>query len=59
MRKRMMMTQRQTLPVKKPTAREAAVPKRDDERAKEAVGSTQVERFDWRGEGVVGDNHTD
>ncbi len=55
----MMMTQQQTSPVKKPADRDSAVPKRDDDRAKEAVRSTPVERFDWRGEGVVGNNHTD
>jgi hypothetical protein len=54
----MMMTQQQTLPLKKPADRESAVPKRD-ERVEESAHGTPVERLDWRGEGVVGNNHTD
>jgi hypothetical protein len=53
----MMMTQ-QTSPLKKPTDRESAAPKRDD-RVEESAHNTPVERLDWRGEGVVGNNHTD
>lgn len=55
----MMMTQQQSLPVKKPTNCELATPKRDDDRVDASVRHTPVEPLEWRGEGVVGDNHTD
>ncbi len=46
-----------------PAARQAeqddrAEPKRAEPAAKR-FGESRVERLDWRGEGVVGDNHTD
>jgi hypothetical protein len=53
----MMMTHQQSSPLKKPTDREAAMPKRDDR--VEDSARKPVEQLDWRGEGVVGNNHTD
>ncbi len=34
-------------------------PKRGNERAEKPYGSSRIEPQDWRGEGVVGDIHTD
>lgn len=56
----MMTTQQQTLPLKnKPADNDQAMPKRDRDRAEKPVRSNRVEQLDWRGEGVVGNNHTD
>lgn len=32
---------------------------RKEDGNKQPIRKTRIERFDWRGEGVVGDNHTD
>jgi len=59
MGKRMTTTSEQISPAKKPVEDDGrAGPKRDHDRVRESLPS-RVEPFDWRGEGVVGNNHTD
>ncbi len=58
MGKRVMTTAQQASPSKKPAENGQAATKRDDHRTEKPVRS-RVERLDWRGEGVVGNNHTD
>jgi hypothetical protein len=58
MGKRMATTSEQISPAKKPVEDGRTVPKRDHDRVRESSRS-RVEPFDWRGEGVVGNNHTD
>jgi hypothetical protein len=40
-------------------ARDLTVLEREEEGNKQPIRKSRIERFDWRGEGVVGDNHTD
>jgi hypothetical protein len=58
MGKRMTTTTQQTSPAKKPADGQAS-PKRDHDRAEKPARSSRVEQLDWRGEGVVSNNHTD
>lgn len=58
MGKRMTTTQ-QTLPTKKPAARDTASPQRRRDRVEQPARATHIEPVDWRGEGVVSTNHTD
>lgn len=59
MGKRMTTTAQQTSPAKKPAENSQASPKRDLDRAEKPARSSRVEQLDWRGEGVVSNNHTD
>jgi len=59
MGKRMTATSRQTLPSKKPADRDSAPATRNRERVEQPPRGNRVERVDWRGEGVVSNNHTD
>ena len=59
MGKRMTTTAQQTSPSKKPAENGQALPKRDHERPEKPARNSRVEQLDWRGEGVVSNNHTD
>jgi hypothetical protein len=58
------MTQKRRPPAYKPPADKSedgdvAVLERDDDRDEPGFRRSRVERRDWRGEGVVGNYHTD
>jgi len=58
------MTQKRRVPAHKPPADKSedgdlAVLDRDDERDEPIFQPGRIERRDWRGEGVVGNYHTD
>jgi hypothetical protein len=55
----MTTTGQQTSPSKKPAEHRPVLTKRDEHRAEKPAGGHHVEPLDWRGEGVVGNNHTD
>lgn len=59
MGKRMTTTAQQTSTSKKPVEKGQASPKHDRERAEKPARGSRVEQLDWRGEGVVSNNHTD
>ncbi len=56
----MSMTPRRKAPAQRPRDDgDLAVLERGEDRIELPRGSNRIERRDWRGEGVVGDNHTD
>jgi hypothetical protein len=59
MGKRMTTTTQQTSPSKKPVDSARPSPKHDHERVEKPAHNSRVEQLDWRGEGVVSNNHTD
>jgi hypothetical protein len=59
MGKRMTTTAQQTSPSKKPMENSQASRKHDREPAEKPTRGSRVEQVDWRGEGVVSNNHTD
>lgn len=60
MERRMTVTSKPAqLSQKRSEASAAASTRRDTPRPEKSYRDKHVERQDWRGEGVVGDNHTD
>jgi len=57
--KRMMTTSRQNPIAEKPARSADTMPQHDPEHSGKPSRNSRVEPFDWRGEGVVGNNHTD
>lgn len=60
MERRMSVTSNTAHSSEKPAEAGARAPlKRSNDRIEKPYQFSRIEREDWRGEGVVGDNHTD